>query len=111
VITDISCDINGPIASSIKETSINEPFYDYNPQSDIIEPAFSSNKNILVSTVPNLPSILPYDSTNYFSKILTEKVFPLLIAKKENEIIKNATIIQQGRLTFAFSYLNKYIST
>ncbi|MBN2262732.1 MAG: hypothetical protein JW735_07465 [Prolixibacteraceae bacterium] len=111
IITDISCDINGPIASSIKETSINAPFYDYNPLKCLIEPPFSSVDNIHVSTVPNLPSMLPFDSTNYFSGILAKEVLPLLIAKKENEIIKNATIIKQGHLTFAFGYLNKFINS
>lgn len=111
IIADISCDINGPIASSIKETSINDPYYDYNPQTCGIEPAFSSNKNIHVATVPNLPSMLPFDSTNYFSGILAKNVLPMLIAKNENEMIKNATIIQQGHLTFAFSHLNKFINS
>lgn len=111
IITDISCDINGSIASSVKETCINYPFYDYNPSNNLVEPAFSSKKNIHVATVPNLPSMLPFDSTNYFSQILAQKVFPLLIEKKENDIIKNATIIKQGNITFAFSYLEKFINS
>ena len=31
VVADISCDIDGPVATTIKESSIKDPIYGYNP--------------------------------------------------------------------------------
>src|SRR5664280_1050656 len=38
VIADISCDINGPIPSTHRVTTISDPFYSYNPILEIEEP-------------------------------------------------------------------------
>ena len=40
VIADVTCDINGAIPSTTKTTSIDDKFYGYNPQTEIIEKPF-----------------------------------------------------------------------
>lgn len=111
IVADISCDINGPIACTVKESTIENPFYDFNPLTQKIEPNFSSPNNINVMAVGNLPTMLPFDSSNYFSDILTKKILPQLISKKECEIIENATLLKNGKLTFAFNYLHQYLNS
>ena len=41
VIADISCDINGPVPSTLRASTISDPFYGYNPFNEAEEPAFT----------------------------------------------------------------------
>lgn len=111
IVADISCDINGPIACTLKESTIENPFYDFNPLTQNIEPAFSSPDNINVMAVGNLPTMLPFDSSNYFSDVLTKKILPHFISEKDCEIIENATLLKNGQLTCAFNDLYDYLNT
>ena len=54
IIADISCDIKGPIASTIRASSIKDPFYGYDPVLDEESEAFADN-SITVMAVDNLP--------------------------------------------------------
>src|SRR5690606_4933301 len=56
VISDITCDIEGSIPSTKRAATIENPFYDYNPETGKLEPPFSSSKNIAVQAVDNLPN-------------------------------------------------------
>jgi saccharopine dehydrogenase (NAD+, L-lysine-forming) len=74
VIVDISCDyskINNPIKLYDKATSWNEPVFKYNKFIDII-------------AIENLPSLLPFESSNDFSKNCVD-----LLLNYGNEIWKN----------------------
>ncbi len=110
VISDITCDIEGSIASTKKAASIDEPFYDYNPETGELEPPFSSMKNITVQAVDNLPCELPKDASLDFGRNLIEKVFPGLFGEDTDRIIKRASITKNGSLTERFSYLQDFAS-
>ena len=109
IIADVSCDIAKPIPSTLRASTIAEPYFDYNPFTEKEEPAFSNKKNITVMSVDNLPGELPRDASKYFSTKLLNNVFSNLLFEGENEMIKNATIIKNGTLTDKFSYLQDYI--
>lgn len=108
-IADISCDVNGPIESTIRASSIQEPFYDYNPKTGQEEKPFSSDINISVMAVDNLPSELPRDSSEEFSNNLFERVFPELFEKQNSQVIERATIVKNGKITERYSYLEEWI--
>ena len=74
IIADISCDINGPIPSTLRATTISDPFYAYNPHLEIEEPAFSRPTNITVMSIDNLPGELPRDASLDFGKMLMSNV-------------------------------------
>lgn len=93
IIIDVSCDLNGPIPTTIKETSHKNPFYDYNKASHRLEVPFSDSKHITVASIGNLPALFARKTSNYFSVRLKEIVLPELL-KKESELLKNATITQ-----------------
>ncbi len=109
VIADISCDINGPIASTTRATTIEDPFYDYNPGSGSEEAAFSSPSNITVMAVDNLPCELPRDSSADFGRQLMVSALPDLLAGAESPMIERATILKKGRLMEEYEYLNEYL--
>ncbi|TAL64607.1 MAG: alanine dehydrogenase [Bacteroidetes bacterium] len=110
VIADISCDINGPVPSTIRPTTISDPFYSYNPYLEIEEPAFSQPTNITVMSIDNLPGELPRDASLDFGKMLMSNVLHDLLSGNESTMIKRATILKYGKLTPGYSYLNDYLN-
>ncbi|PIF02179.1 MAG: alanine dehydrogenase [Draconibacterium sp.] len=108
VISDITCDIEGSIPSTKKAATISKPFYDYNPETERLEPAFTSENNITVQAVDNLPNELPKDASEDFGRNLIVKVFPSLFGNDTNGIIKRASITKNGKLTPNFAYLQNF---
>ena len=109
-IADISCDIPGPIPSTLRTSSIAEPFYDYNPALEQEEAAFSSEKNVTVMAIDNLPGELPRDASRFFGEILIDKVIPNFFTGDPRGVIMRGTITSQGKLTMLFSYLLDYLN-
>ncbi len=110
VISDITCDIEGSIPSTKRAATIEEPFYDYNPETGELEPPFSSEKNITVQAVDNLPNELPKDASADFGRNLIDKVFPGLIGDDPDGIIERASITKDGKISESYSYLNDFIN-
>ncbi|MBT3383427.1 MAG: alanine dehydrogenase [Prolixibacteraceae bacterium] len=108
VISDITCDIEGSIPSTKKASTIDDPFYDFNPATGELEPAFSSKENITVQAVDNLPCELPKDASLGFGRNLIDKVFPSLFDKDDDGIVERASITKDGKLTKRFSYLQDF---
>lgn len=109
VISDITCDIEGSIPSTKRAATIDEPFYDYNPETEALEPPFSSEKNVTVQAVDNLPNELPRDASLDFGRNLLDKVFPSLFRDDSDGIIERASVTKNGKLTERFSYLQDFI--
>jgi len=109
IIADISCDINGPIPSTLRASTIADPYYAYNPFLEIEEPAFSKPTNITVMAIDNLPGELPRDASLDFGKMLINSVMHDILTQTESEMIKKATIVRNGSLMPKYSYLEDYI--
>ena len=109
VIADISCDINGPIPSTLRVTTISDPFYGYNPFTGSEEPAFLKPGNITVMAVDNLPAELPRDASLDFGRQLIENVLNEILSDTGSEVIRRATILRDGILTPRFEYLRDYL--
>ncbi|MBK6281576.1 MAG: alanine dehydrogenase [Draconibacterium sp.] len=108
VISDITCDIEGSVPSTKRASLIDDPYYDYNPETGELEPAFSSKKNITVQAVDNLPCELPKDASLDFGQNLIDKVFPSLFGEDTDGIIERASITKNGKLTPRFEYLQDF---
>ena len=108
VISDITCDIEGSIPSTKRPSTIDDPFYDYNPETGEIEPAFSAKTNVTVQAVDNLPCELPKDASLDFGLNLINKVFPSLFGEDADGIIERASITKDGKLTPRFEYLQDF---
>jgi saccharopine dehydrogenase (NAD+, L-lysine-forming) len=109
MIGDISCDIHGPIPSTIRTSTIPEPFYDFDPAQGKEAAAFSGKDHITVMAVDNLPNELPREASNSFGRVLIEKIFPNMFYGDENEMIKRATITMNGKLTPRYKYLQDFV--
>ncbi len=107
-IADISCDINGPIASTIRPSTIAEPFYGYNPETET-EVDFREKDSILVMAVDNLPCELPKDASEGFGEMFMEHVIPAFFNNDKDGVLERARMTQNGKLTPKFSYLQDYV--
>ena len=108
VIADITCDIEGSIPSTLRASTIPDPFYDYNPLTEQLEPAFWSEQNISVMAVDNLPCELPRDASLDFGSQLMQNVLPFLTASDPENTLERATIAKAGRLMPRYEYLSDY---
>jgi len=108
VVADISCDVNGPIASTIRSSTIQEPFYGYlpseNKEVDMFHPAA-----IVVMAVDNLPCEIPKDASEGFGQMFMEHVIPAFFNGDKDGILKRAKITENGHLTPRFEYLQDFV--
>ena len=107
-IGDVTCDIMGSIKSTIRPATHAEPYYDYNPFTEKEEPLFAKKDNITVMAVDTCPNALPMDASEYFGNMLTPHVFEPLLKGEMSKVIKRATIVDKGKLTERFSYLEGF---
>jgi len=109
LVADISCDIDGPVASTIRSSTIADPFYGYNPLTES-ETTFDDKDAITVMAVDNLPCELPKDASEGFGDAFLEHVIPAFFDEDHNRILERAQITtKEGGLTERFSYLKDYI--
>ena len=108
VIGDITCDINGSIPTTLKSTSIKNPYFYFNKITN--NEIKKSVDAIAVMAVDNLPSELPRDSSEEFGDSIVKEVLPYII-KDDDERIYNATIAQNGIFLSNYLYLKNYLST
>ncbi|MCW4467678.1 NAD(P)-dependent oxidoreductase [Flavobacterium sp. MFBS3-15] len=108
VVADISCDVEGPIACTLRASTIAEPFYGYHPSEnkevDLHHPAA-----IVVMAVDNLPCELPKDATEGFGEMFLNHVIPAFYDGDKDGILERARITEKGQLTDRFSYLEGYV--
>jgi saccharopine dehydrogenase (NAD+, L-lysine-forming) len=109
IIADISCDVNGPLPCTVRASTIADPFYSFNPQLGIEEPAFSRPSNVTIMAVDNLPGELPREASQDFGKQLMQKVLYDLFMNKESRMIRRATITEYGKLAPSYTYLADYL--
>ena len=110
IIADITCDINGSVPSSIRTTTHENPYYDFNPVTEKEEEAFSNPSNIVVMTIDNLPCGLPRAASVDFGNYLINKVLPLIIQSDKDDILARATIAEKGKLTATYHYLADWVN-
>jgi alanine dehydrogenase len=108
LIADISCDIDGPIASTIRASTIEEPFYGYAPESGEETPPFTGEA-LTVMAVDNLPGELPRDASLDFGEALVERVIPELLGVEDTGMLERAAIAEGGSLTSSYAYLQDYL--
>jgi len=109
VVADISCDINGPVASTIRPSTIENPIYGYNPETES-EDDFKKGGVIAVMAVDNLPCELPKDASEYFGNEFVNEILPFLIGEDPDKVLERSTICKGGNLTSDFRYLKAYLN-
>ena len=108
VVADVSCDIDGPVASTIKPSTIADPIYGYHPETES-EVDFKDPEAIAVMAVDNLPCELPRDASNGFGEAFSKYVIPAFFNNDDDGILERARMTQNGKLTERYAYLQNYV--
>jgi len=108
VVADISCDIDGPVATTLEPSTIADPMYGYDPVGERRVPLGTAG-SIGVMAVDNLPCELPRDASADFGATLVEHIIPLVVEGDSQGILAGASeTTLEGTLTPAFDYLSEY---
>jgi alanine dehydrogenase len=107
-VADISCDVDGPVASTIRSSTIADPIYGYNPITES-EVNYKDKDAIVVMAVDNLPCELPKDASEGFGELFLEHVIPAFFDNDKEGILERAKMTENGKLTDRFSYLQAYV--
>ncbi|MFD0836851.1 NAD(P)-dependent oxidoreductase [Mariniflexile aquimaris] len=108
VVADISCDVDGPVATTLRASTIADPIYGYHPQTER-EVDYKNEKAIAVMAVDNLPCELPKDASEGFGDMFLQHVIPAFFNNDADGILKRAQITANGKLTERFAYLQDYV--
>jgi alanine dehydrogenase len=108
VVGDVSCDINGPIACTLRPSTIENPIYGYlaaeHKEVDVFHPAA-----IVVMAVDNLPCEIPKDASEGFGTMFLDHVIPAFFNGDKDGLLARAKMTENGKLTPRFSYLQDYV--
>ncbi|MCB0254549.1 MAG: hypothetical protein KDI55_12575 [Anaerolineae bacterium] len=116
VIGDISCDIDGAIECTVRATEAGEPCFVYDPLTDETTDGVAG-RGVVDMAVDILPSELPRDASEDFSRVLAEFIPALATADYSAPFaelalpapIKRAVITHRGELTPDYRYLLQYL--
>lgn len=109
VVADVSCDIDGPVACTLKPSTVADPVYGYDPVNECVC-AFDKEGAITVMAVDNLPCELPRDASKGFGREMLDHVIPLLIEGDKDGVIEGARETGlDGELCEKFKYLSDYV--
>lgn len=108
VVADISCDIDGSIACSMRKSSIEKPFYGYLPaqekEVDLFHPLA-----IGVMSINNLPTELAKDASDGFGQMLLDTIVPALIEGNNSGFLSTGRVTDKGKLTAKYAYLQDFV--
>jgi len=115
-IGDVSCDIGGSIEFMSRSTSIESPFYSYDPVSQRSVDDIN-DQGVAILAVDILPSELPKESSEHFGNNLVPLVEELVddagsrgVCNDEllSDELLNACIAAKGKLTPKYKYIDVF---
>lgn len=109
LVADVSCDIDGPIASTLRPSTIEDPLYGYDAQGEKEVP-FKTPGSITVMAVDNLPCELPKDASEGFGEMFEKSVIPAFFNGDKDGILERAQMTtSDGNLTERYAYLHDFV--
>jgi len=108
-LADISCDIGGSVEFLEKSTTVEMPYFHYDPLTDGVSD-IPMSEGISVMGVDILPSELPRESSKHFGDALMPLLHDIVAVGKGGEVgeeLKGACITNNGELTENFKYIDQ----
>lgn len=115
-ISDVTCDYMGSVDFMRHFTTIEKPFFVYQPASDqIIHDVDNTREGILYNSIENMPSQFPLDASAHFGAQLCPFIEAILKSDQSQPLeqqnlppqIECAVITDKGQLTNKFTYIRK----
>ena len=110
IIADITCDIEGSIPTTIRPSTIADPFYDIDIQTGKEISAFTKKNALSVMAVDNLPCELPRDASEDFGNQLVANIGAFFSTGTDSSVEGASITTKTGELAVAFSYLEDYVN-
>jgi alanine dehydrogenase len=108
VVADVSCDIDGPVACTLRPSTIEDPFYGYDAHQHR-EVSFDQSNSIGVMAVDNLPCELPRDASHGFGQQFLASIAPSFFDGDQDKNLERAMMTNHhGALTQRFSNLKDF---
>ncbi|MBW2535496.1 MAG: hypothetical protein JRI55_28645 [Deltaproteobacteria bacterium] len=115
-VGDITCDVDGSLACTVRDTEPGDPCYVYDPGTGEAPSGFEG-PGLAVMAVGNLPAELPREASDTFSEALYPFVSDMFKADLSAPFdtvslpgpIKRSTILWNGELTPDFEYMREYL--
>ena len=112
-VADLSCDPEGSIEFMRNTSSIDHPFYVWDPDRREVNWDVINAPGVLILAVDNLPTEIPVDATNYFGESLLPWVESLVYndasvpfeEQKLPQPLKNAIVTCHGKLSPHHEYI------
>lgn len=105
-IADITDDVGGSIPVNLGDQTMEHPVYGVHKKTFKKTVPYES-ESIDIMAVGNLPNELPRDASRYFGEQLLKHVIPDLLGKG-SDVIARATMLNKGKLTDNYNYLEDY---
>ena len=116
VIGDVSCDVDGSIELTVKETHVGDPLFVYEPGTDTISDGVEGRGPIVIP-MGNFPCELPRESSEAFSAVLSP--FMPSLAEADFDVpferldlvpeLRRALILHHGELTPDYAYMGRFV--
>lgn len=109
VIADITCDIDGSVPCTMRDSRIESPVYDFNARLHAEAPPYGEG-TVSIAAVANFSGALPKDASIRFGEEMREELLPALLGSDDDGRLARATLTEDGKLTANFSYLTDYVA-
>jgi alpha-aminoadipic semialdehyde synthase len=118
VVADITCDVDGSVECLSRTSSIESPYYTYDPAAGITLDGIHK-QGVLMLGIDNLPSELPRDASEYFGSALMPIIPQLLLHSASRldstdlfianlpPVLQRACIAADGSLTPRWSIIDR----
>ncbi|KAJ3101305.1 hypothetical protein HDU96_010059 [Phlyctochytrium bullatum] len=90
-VADISCDIHGSLEFMSRATTIDQPFFMYDPATET-EHNDTEGKGVQIMSIDNLPTEMPLEASEYFGDALFPFILELVKGNFNHPVLKRATI-------------------
>ncbi|KAI9146443.1 Saccharopine dehydrogenase-domain-containing protein [Paraphysoderma sedebokerense] len=109
-VADISCDIRGSLEFMSHSSTIDNPFFVYDPITGR-EHDDLSGPGVQIMSIDILPSELPLEASQYFGNALFPFLNELAKGNFSHPVLKRATIAEDGSLTEKHKWLKDQLPT
>jgi alpha-aminoadipic semialdehyde synthase len=117
VVGDITCDVDGSLACTVRDTEPGDPVYVYDPARRTATSGFDG-EGVAVMAVGNLPCELPREASQTFSEALLPFIPALARADLTGALddaglpdpIRRSVILWQGDFPPDFKYMSQFLS-
>jgi alpha-aminoadipic semialdehyde synthase len=115
-VGDITCDVDGSLACTVRDTEPGDPVYVYDPVTRAATSGFEG-PGLAVMAVGNLPCELPREASETFSEALAPFIPALAHANLEGDLektglpdpIRRSVILWRGDFAPEFNYMNEFL--